>query len=48
MFHGLIFWTYTHLVGRVAPLQPDGHVRLLIRRTSQAVIDLESLGALDD
>lgn len=47
MFHGFIFWTYTFLVGKVAPLQPDAHVRELIRRTGQALVDLESLDSLD-
>jgi thiamine kinase-like enzyme len=42
-FHGLIFWTYTLLVGKLSELQPEDHVRMLIRRTSQAVVDLESL-----
>lgn len=46
MFHGFIFWTYTFLVGKVAPLQPDGHVREMIRRTSQALVDLESLDSV--
>ncbi len=46
MFHGLIFWTYTFLVGKVAPLQPDQHVRTLIRRTAQAIVDLDSLDSL--
>lgn len=46
MFHGLIFWTYTHTVGQVATLQPEEHVRLLIRRTAQAVVDLGSLGTV--
>lgn len=48
MFHGLIFWTYTHLVGRVSELQPDAHVRTLIRRIGAAVIDLDSFGTLDE
>lgn len=26
MSHGLIFWTYTHMVGQVAELQPEDHV----------------------
>jgi thiamine kinase-like enzyme len=46
MFHGLIFWTYTLLVGKVSELQPESYVRDLIRRTSQAVVDLESLDSL--
>ena len=32
MFHGLIFWTYTLLVGKVSELQPESYVRALIRR----------------
>jgi len=47
MFHGFVFWAYTFLVGKVAPLQPDEHVRALIRRTGQAIVDLESLDSLD-
>lgn len=46
LFHGFIFWTYTFLVGKVAPLQSDGHVRTMIRRTAQAILDLESLDSL--
>jgi Phosphotransferase enzyme family len=46
MFHGLIFWTYTFLVGKVAPLQPEQHVRTLIRRTARAIVDLDSLDSL--
>lgn len=46
MFHGFIFWTYTFLVGKVAPLQPDAHVRAMIRRTSRAMVDLESLDSV--
>lgn len=48
MFHGFIFWTYTFLIGKVAPLQPDTHVRTLIRRTSQAILDLESIDSLKE
>lgn len=48
MFHGFVFWTYTFLVGKVAPLQPDAHVRTLIRRTSQAILDLDSIDSLKD
>ncbi|WP_019875180.1 phosphotransferase family protein [Sporichthya polymorpha] len=46
MLHGLIFWTYTLLVGKVSELQPETYVRTLIRRTSQAVVDLETLNLL--
>jgi hypothetical protein len=46
MLHGLIFWTYTLLVGKVSELQPDDYVRALIRRTAQAVVDLETLPVL--
>jgi len=46
MFHGLIFWTYTLLVGKVSELQPESYVRALIRRTAQAVVDLETLDSL--
>ena len=46
MFHGLIFWTYTFLVGKVSELQPDAVVRTLIRRTAQAIVDLDSLDAV--
>ncbi|MFR9806833.1 phosphotransferase family protein [Pseudonocardia sp. RS010] len=45
--HGLILWLYTVLVGRVQEIQSDAHVRILIRRTAQAVVDLETLDALD-
>lgn len=46
MLHGFIFWTYTLLVGKVNALQPEDHVRTLIRRTGQAMVDLESLDAV--
>lgn len=46
MFHGLIFWTYTLLVGKLSPVQPEPIVRELIRRTAHAVTDLESLDSL--
>jgi hypothetical protein len=46
MFHGLVFWTYTLLVGRVQDIQPEPVVRRLVRRTAQAVTDLESLDAV--
>lgn len=46
MFHGLIFWTYTLLVGKLSELQPESYVRALIRRTSQATVDLDSLDSL--
>ncbi len=46
MLHGLVFWLYTSLVGKVAPLQPHDHTALLVQRTSQAVIDLEVLDAI--
>ncbi|WP_055476722.1 phosphotransferase [Gordonia sp. HS-NH1] len=47
MFRGFIFWTYTYLVGRVSKLQTDDHVRRVVRRTGQAIVDLESLDSLD-
>ncbi|UAK40471.1 aminoglycoside phosphotransferase family protein [Gordonia bronchialis] len=47
MFRGFIFWTYTYLVGRVSKLQTDDHVRRIVRRTGQAIVDLESLDSLD-
>lgn len=47
MFHGLIFWTYTLLVGKVQAIQPEEIVRILVSRTAQAVVDLESLDSLD-
>ncbi|GAA0606057.1 phosphotransferase [Sporichthya brevicatena] len=46
MLHGLVFWTYTLLVGKISELQPETYVRTLIRRTSQAVVDLETLDLL--
>jgi hypothetical protein len=46
MFHGLIFWTYTLLVGKLQPVQPENLVRILISRTARAVVDLESLDSL--
>lgn len=46
MLHGLVFWLYTTLVGKVAPLQPHDHTALLVERTAQAVIDLETLDAI--
>jgi thiamine kinase-like enzyme len=46
MLHGLVFWTYTLLVGKVSELQPEDYVRTLIRRTAQAVVDLETLDSV--
>lgn len=46
MFHGFIFWTYTLLVGKLQELQREEHVRELIRRTGQAIVDLGSLDAV--
>lgn len=46
MFRGFIYWTYTFLVGRVSKLQPDAHVRQVVQRTAQAMVDLESLDSL--
>ncbi|MCW3041491.1 MAG: hypothetical protein JWM31_3396, partial [Solirubrobacterales bacterium] len=46
MFHGFFFWTYTLLVGKVQELQKEEHVRELIRRTGQAIVDHESLDAI--
>jgi thiamine kinase-like enzyme len=46
MLHGLVFWTYTLLVGKLSELQPESYVRELIRRTSRAVVDLDTLGCL--
>lgn len=46
MFHGFIFWTYTLLVGKLQELQREEHVRELIRRTGQAIVDLDSLDAV--
>jgi hypothetical protein len=47
MFRGFIYWTYTHLVGKISPLQPEAHVRTLVQRTGQAIVDLNSLRSLD-
>lgn len=47
MFRGFIYWTYTHLVGKLSELQPDAHVRTLVQRTGQALVDLDSLDSLD-
>lgn len=46
MFRGFIYWTYTHVVGRMSKLQPDAHVRRVVERTAQALVDLESLDSL--
>lgn len=46
MLHGLIFWTYTLLVGKLSELQPESYVRALIQRTAQAVVDLDTLDNL--
>jgi len=46
MFRGFIYWTYTYVVGRVSKLQADGHVRRVVERTAQAMVDLESLDSL--
>lgn len=46
LLHGVFFWTYTLLVGKVAELQPEDHVRMLIHRTTQAALDLDTLGSL--
>lgn len=47
MFRGFIYWTYTFLVGKVSELQPDSHVRTVIRRTGQAIVDLDSFASLE-
>ncbi|MDL9938925.1 hypothetical protein QSJ18_19445 [Gordonia sp. ABSL1-1] len=47
MFRGFIFWTYTYLVGKVSQLQTEAHVRTLVRRSAQALVDLDSLDSLD-
>ncbi|WP_200958719.1 phosphotransferase [Nocardioides sp. Root190] len=47
MLHGFVFWTYTFMVGKLAPLQPEAHVRALISRIGQAMVDLETLDSLD-
>ena len=47
MLHGLVFWLYTTLVGKVAELQPPAHTELLVKRTAQAVHDLETLDSLE-
>lgn len=46
MFRGFIYWTYTYVVGRVSKLQSDGHVRRVVERTAQAMVDLDSLDSL--
>lgn len=46
MFHGFFFWTYTLLVNQLQELQREEHVRELIRRTGQALVDHESLDAV--
>lgn len=46
MMHGFIFWTYTFLVGKVSTLQPDAHVRTLIRRIGQTMVDIDTLDSL--
>src|SRR5215210_191056 len=46
MLHGVVFWTYTLLIGRVAEVQPEPIVRKLISRTAQAAVDLETLDAV--
>lgn len=46
MLHGLIFWTYTLLVGKISELQPEAYVRTVIRRTALAALDLETLDTL--
>lgn len=46
MLHGLVFWLYTWMMGKVAPLQPHDHTTKLVERTSQAVVDLETLDSL--
>lgn len=46
MLHGLIFWTYTLLVGQLRWVQPEPVVRALIRRTAQAAADLQTLESL--
>lgn len=46
LMHGFIFWTYTFLVGKVSTLQPDAHVRTLIRRIGQTMVDIDTLDSL--
>lgn len=48
VFHGLLFWHYTIGAGRMQPaMQPDEISLINIERMTQAVVDLDSLDALD-
>jgi len=47
MFKGFVYWTYTYLIGRMSKLQTDDHVRKVVERTGQAMVDLDSLDSLD-
>jgi thiamine kinase-like enzyme len=47
LFHGFMLWTLTFLVGKLSPVQHDEHVRMLIRRIGQAIVDLDALDSLD-
>src|SRR5215212_1058515 len=47
MFKGFVYWTYTYLIGRMSKMQTDAHVRKVVERTGQAMVDLESLDSLD-
>jgi Ecdysteroid kinase-like family len=46
MFRGFIYWTYTYVIGRMSKLQTDAHVRTVVERAGQAMMDLESLDSL--
>lgn len=42
----VIPWTFTSLVGRSSAPQTDAHVHAPIRRTGQAMVDLDMLDSL--
>ena len=48
MLHGLYYWVYTLGGGRMQPkMQPDDLTRIIVKRTAQATVDLETFKALE-
>jgi aminoglycoside phosphotransferase (APT) family kinase protein len=48
MLHGFYYWAYTLGGGRMQPkMQPNDLTRIIVQRTAQATVDLETLKALE-
>lgn len=47
MIHGFVFWAYTSAVNRVREVHPEDVTRTIVARTAQAMVDLETLDAID-